>query len=75
VVTIWFWGALAIGLAAYLERRKIPFTEIDVSADARAAAEMIELSGQNGVPVTVESGKTNEVVLGGRVEASRAACK
>jgi NADH-dependent peroxiredoxin subunit F len=38
---------------AYLERRKIPFTEIDVSADAKAAAEMIGLSGQNGVPVTV----------------------
>jgi alkyl hydroperoxide reductase subunit F len=38
---------------AYLERRKIPFTEIDVSRDAKAAAEMIELSGQNGVPVTV----------------------
>jgi alkyl hydroperoxide reductase subunit F len=38
---------------AFLERRKIPFTEIDVSGDAKAAAEMIELSGQNGVPVTV----------------------
>ncbi|MDD1670063.1 MAG: glutathione S-transferase N-terminal domain-containing protein, partial [Methanomicrobiales archaeon] len=38
---------------AYLERRKIPFAEIDVSSDAKAAAEMIELSGQNGVPVTV----------------------
>jgi alkyl hydroperoxide reductase subunit F len=38
---------------AYLERRKIPYTEIDVSQDAKAAAEMIELSGQNGVPVTV----------------------
>jgi len=38
---------------AYLERRKIPFTEIDVLKDPKAAAEMIELSGQNGVPVTV----------------------
>jgi alkyl hydroperoxide reductase subunit F len=38
---------------AYLERRMIPFTEIDVSRDSEAAAKMIELSGQNGVPVTV----------------------
>jgi alkyl hydroperoxide reductase subunit F len=42
---------------AYLERRKIPFTEVDVSRDSEAAAEMIELSGQNGVPVTFTSGK------------------
>ena len=38
---------------AFLERRKIPFTEINVSKDTKAAAEMIEISGQNGVPVTV----------------------
>jgi alkyl hydroperoxide reductase subunit F len=46
---------------AYLERRKIPFTEIDVSRDAKAAAEMIELSGQNGVPVTVAA---DRVIVG-----------
>jgi alkyl hydroperoxide reductase subunit F len=46
---------------AYLERRKIPFTEIDVSSDAKAAAEMIELSGQNGVPVTVAG---DQVIVG-----------
>ena len=42
---------------AYLERRKIPFAEIDVSGDAKMAAEMIEISGQNGVPVTVAGDK------------------
>jgi alkyl hydroperoxide reductase subunit F len=46
---------------AYLERRKIPFAEIDVSSDAKAAAEMIELSGQNGVPVTVAG---DRVIIG-----------
>jgi len=38
---------------AYLERRKIPYAEINVSEDAEAAGEMIRISGQNGVPVTV----------------------
>ena len=42
---------------AYLERRKIPFAEIDVSGDAEAAGEMIRISGQNGVPVTVVGDK------------------
>jgi alkyl hydroperoxide reductase subunit F len=38
---------------AYLERRKIPFAEINVSENREAAGEMIRISGQNGVPVTV----------------------
>ena len=38
---------------AYMERRKIPYAEINVSEDAEAAGEMIRISGQNGVPVTV----------------------
>jgi alkyl hydroperoxide reductase subunit F len=42
---------------AYLERRKIPFSEIDVSGDAEAAGEMIRISGQNGVPVTIVGDK------------------
>jgi alkyl hydroperoxide reductase subunit F len=46
---------------AFLEKRGIPYTEIDVSRDAKAAAEMIKLSGQNGVPVTVAG---NRVIVG-----------
>lgn len=36
---------------AYLEGRHIVFTNIDVSADDAAAAEMIQKSGQYAVPV------------------------
>lgn len=46
---------------AYLRQRGIPFVEKDVSADPAAAAEMVRLSGQRGVPVIVVDG---EVVVG-----------
>jgi len=46
---------------AYLRQKGIPFVEKDVSADPAAAAEMIRLSGQQGVPVIVVDG---EVVVG-----------
>lgn len=46
---------------AYLRQQGIPFVEKDVSADPAAAAEMIRLSGQQGVPVIVVDG---EVVVG-----------
>lgn len=45
----------------YLSRRSIPFVEKDVAADPAAAAEMVRLSGQRGVPVTVIDGR---VVVG-----------
>ncbi len=45
----------------YLAQRGIPFTEYDVAADARAADEMVRLSGQRGVPVIVIDGR---VVVG-----------
>jgi glutaredoxin-like YruB-family protein len=35
----------------FLKKRKIPFTDYDVSADRVKAAEMISKSGQMGVPV------------------------
>jgi len=38
---------------AFLEKRGIPYSEINVSEDREAAGEMIRLSGQNGVPVTI----------------------
>lgn len=45
----------------YLNRRGIPFVERDVSQDPQAASEMVRISGQQGVPVTVIDG---QVVLG-----------
>lgn len=45
----------------YLEERGIPYTEIDVSQDQAAAMEMIQKSGQMGVPVVEIDG---EIVIG-----------
>jgi len=46
---------------AYLKQRSAPFTEHDVSRDRAAAMQMVQLSGQQGVPVVVIDG---QVVLG-----------
>jgi len=35
----------------YFQSKKLPFEEIDVSKDSKKAQEMVELSGQMGVPV------------------------
>jgi glutaredoxin-like YruB-family protein len=48
-------------LKSYLRQREVPFAEYDVSRDRRAAADMVRLSGQQGVPVTLIDG---EVVVG-----------
>jgi glutaredoxin 3 len=40
----------------YLASRGVPFDDRDVSRDAAAAEEMVRLSGQQGVPVTVVDG-------------------
>lgn len=48
-------------LKAYLNEQKVPFTEIDVSKDHQAAEEMVQRSGQQGVPQTVING---QVVIG-----------
>ena len=45
----------------YLTQRGVPFRDADVSQDQAAAAEMVRVSGQRGVPVTVIDGK---VVVG-----------
>jgi glutaredoxin-like YruB-family protein len=41
----------------YLRSRSISFDERDVSQDAAAAEEMVRVSGQQGVPVTVVDGQ------------------
>ena len=45
----------------FLSQSSIPYIEKDVSLDQAAAAEMVRLSGQRGVPVTVIDGR---VVVG-----------
>jgi len=45
----------------YLTRADLPFQEVDVTRDQQAAAEMVRVSGQQGVPVTVID---NEVIVG-----------
>lgn len=46
---------------ALFAKHGIPFTEIDVGSDAHKAREMIELSGQMGVPVIVVE---KDIVIG-----------
>jgi glutaredoxin 3 len=45
----------------YLKQQGVPFTEKNVAADARAAQEMVRVSGQQGVPVIIVDG---QVVIG-----------
>ena len=56
----------------FFKSRKIPFTNIDVSANQEAAHEMIKKSGQMGVPV-VEIGK--EMIIGYDEDALKKALK
>jgi glutaredoxin-like YruB-family protein len=48
-------------LKDFLKGKDIPFVDIDVSTDYNAAMDMIRLSGQRGVPVSLVNGK---VVIG-----------
>jgi len=41
----------------YLSRQSVPFKEVDVSRDRAAAEEMVRVTGQQGVPVTVIDGQ------------------
>lgn len=50
-----------IALKEFLKSKKIQFEDIDVSKDSKAAREMIEKSGQMGVPV-VEIG--DKIIVG-----------
>ncbi|MDD1724591.1 MAG: FAD-dependent oxidoreductase [Methanospirillum sp.] len=46
---------------AFLDRNNVPYRSIDVGVDRKAAQEMVELSGQYGVPVIVAG---DEVIVG-----------
>ncbi len=52
-------------LKEWLSEHKIAFKDIDVSKDEKAAMEMVEKSGQMGVPVTDIDGN---IVVGFDVE-------
>ena len=45
----------------YLDEHNIPYTDFDVSADTKRAEEMIQKSGQMGVPVLDIDG---EIIVG-----------
>ncbi len=49
-------------LKTFLDNQHIPYTNIDVGEDQKAADEMIKISGQRGVPVTVIDGE--KIVVG-----------
>lgn len=57
---------------AYLEGKNFAFTDVDVSVDGKAAQEMVEKTGQMGVPVLDIDG---EVIIGFDREAIDAALK
>ena len=49
----------------YLDENNIKFENIDVSTDQKAAKELVDISGQMGVPVTViekEDGKKQTII-------------
>ena len=49
----------------FLKEKNIPFTEIDVGSDRDKAKEMIEKSGQMGVPVIVVGTPPDEELIVG----------
>jgi glutaredoxin len=51
---------------AFLKQNNIPFQDVDVSKDRKAAMEMFEKSGQMGVPVVDINGK---IIIGFDKEA------
>lgn len=59
----------------FLKGKKVKFTEIDVAEDEKGRDEMIEKSGQMGVPViiVVKDDGSEEVIVGfdqGRLESA-----
>lgn len=50
-----------IQVKEYLKNREVEFKNFDVATDAAARAEMIEASGQMGVPVVIVG---EEIVVG-----------
>ncbi len=53
-------------LKDYLKEKKVDFADVDVSSDEKARDEMVELSGQIGVPVVNIDG---QIIVGFDKEA------
>ena len=53
-------------LKDFLQKNAKNFTEIDITKDPNAGQELLKISGQMGVPVTVVSGikSKNQVIIG-----------
>lgn len=56
----------------FLKQKKVQFEDVDVSKDRNAATEMIEKSGQMGVPVLDINGK---IIIGFNTPEIEAALK
>lgn len=56
----------------YLKKHKIPFVEVNVSEDRNAAMEIIQKTGQRGVPVIEING---EMIVGFNEPAIKKALK
>ena len=52
-------------LKQYLDEKSINYEEIDVSQDQAKAQEMVDKSGQQGVPVTIISKNNKEEIIVG----------
>ena len=59
-------------LKDFLKENKIEFEDINVAEDQKAAEEMVEKSGQRGVPVLDVNG---EIIVGFDPDAIKAALK
>ena len=59
-------------LKDFLKKNNVKFEDIDVSRDIKATQEMVEKSGQMGVPVTEINGK---MIVGFNVTALKEALK
>lgn len=46
-----------VRVKSYLRERKVPFREVDVSRDERAARDLVRRTGQMGVPVVEIDGR------------------
>jgi len=61
-------------LKRFLEEKNVAYEEIDLAANPDRVSELVEISGQLGVPVTVIDGR--EVIIGydrSRLESALAA--
>ena len=56
----------------FLKANKVDFADVNVAADPKAAREMIQKSGQNGVPVLDIEGK---IIIGFDKDAIKKALK